>query len=126
MTRPELKTFEEQITVVQREIEGLKGEIKQLQTENMKISQQLEAIFNEIAPIDSEKTSGKLDECDMIEVGLVTGAPIKGKLNWIDNYVISILTEEENSEEIILYKHAIAYIRKSSENRRFEDNGMYL
>lgn len=119
------KILNEQIAAIQKELADLKLEINRLQEENIKLSQQLSAILEDYELTEGDDIQEKLGDDEVVEIGIIAGTPVKGKLNWISAYALSITTESEHPEEVILYKHAIAYIRKPHSSKG-EHHGMYL
>ena len=91
-----ITTLNEHIAVIQKEIAELKMEVKKLQDENLKFSQQLSAIMKEYELSETDEIQSKLSDGEVLEVGTVAGASIKGKLNWISAYALSITTESEH------------------------------
>ena len=119
------KVLNEQIAEIQKELAELKLETKRLREENTQFSQQLSAILEDYELAESDEIQEKLGDDEVLEIGIIAGVPVKGKLNWIGAYALSITTESEHPEEVILYKHAIAYIRKPHSSKD-EHRGMYL
>ena len=119
------KVLNERITAMQKEIAELKLEIKKLQEENTKFSQQLSAILGDYELAETDDIQEKLSDDEVLEIGIIAGASVRGKLNWISPYALCITTESEHPEEVILYKYAIAYIRKPHSSKD-EHRGMYL
>jgi len=119
------KILNEQIAAIQKEVADIKLDIKRLQEENIKLAQQLSAVLEDYELTEGDDIQEKLSGDEVLEIGIISGVPVKGKLNWISPYALSITTESEHPEEVILYKHAISYIRKPHRNKG-EHHGMYL
>ena len=108
-----VKALEEQVQQHQKEIELLKKAIEQLRTE-LGLS------------AEPEEFEAQFNKEDVLEFGTFGNGPIKGKVNWMNPYLISIITvEEEPPAEVLVFKHALAYIRKSEE-KNIPRKGMYL
>lgn len=76
------------------------------------LSKQFEA-SNKSGQKETEKLMEYQNEGTMIEFTLVTGGVIKGKITWLDDQSIGINTANiEGKQNIILYKHTIAFIQE--------------
>lgn len=62
---------------------------------------------------ESERLRKYKDESTSLEFTLVTGGLIMGKLLWVGNQSLGIRTDSD--QNIILYKHAIAFIQEQAE-----------
>ena len=73
------------------------------------LSNQLQK-FQQINDEESERLKKYKEEGVLLEFTLVTGGLVKGKILWLGNQSIEIKTD--SGQNIILYKHAIAFIQK--------------
>jgi hypothetical protein len=73
------------------------------------ISKQLKAL-QEISSFEVEQFAQYSAEGDLLEINLVTGGLIVGKLLWTGYQTLGIRTN--NGKDIIVYKNSIAFIQK--------------
>jgi len=77
------------------------------------LSEHVAGLLQQISREESEGLRKYKDEDTSLEFTLVTGGLIKGKLLWVGNQSLGIKTESE--QNVILYKHAIAFIQEQSD-----------
>ena len=70
----------------------------------------LNVTSREMNPIETEKLTAYQKDGVKLTFMLITGGVIKGCISWIDGQSIGI--ENENGQNIILYKHSIAFIQE--------------
>ena len=70
----------------------------------------LNVTSREMNPIETEKLTAYQKDGVKLTFMLITGGVIKGCISWIDGQSLGI--ENENSQNIILYKHSIAFIQE--------------
>ena len=70
----------------------------------------LNVTSQEMNPIETEKLTAYQKDGVKLTFMLITGGVIKGCISWIDGQSLGI--ENENSQNIILYKHSIAFIQE--------------
>jgi sRNA-binding regulator protein Hfq len=75
------------------------------------LSKQIET-SRELNQKETEKLTEYQNAGTMLEFTLITGGIIKGKISWLGNQSIGINTD--NSQSVILYKHAIAFIQEKT------------
>jgi sRNA-binding regulator protein Hfq len=64
-------------------------------------------------PIETDKLQAYQSNGIILEFMLITGGLIKGKITWVDGQSLGI--ENEDEKNIILYKHAIAFIQEKTQ-----------
>jgi len=67
----------------------------------------------EMNPIETDKLQAYQSNGIILEFMLITGGLIKGKITWVDGQSLGI--ENEDEKNIILYKHAIAFIQEKTQ-----------
>ena len=70
----------------------------------------LNVTSREMNPIETEKLTAYQKDGVKLTFMLITGGVIKGCITWIDGQSLGI--ENENGQNIILYKHSIAFIQE--------------
>lgn len=91
---------------------GLEAVIKQMNETIRDLSKQIQEsqqVSNEEAEILKKYKEG----ATLLEFILVTGGLINGKILWIGNQSIGV--RADTGQEVILYKHAIAFIQEKAE-----------
>ena len=73
------------------------------------LSKQLQ-MLQEVNREESETLRKYKDEGTLLELILVTGGLIRGKILWTGNQSFGVRTD--SNQNVILYKHAIAFIQK--------------
>lgn len=63
-------------------------------------------------PIETEKLTAYQKDGVKLTFMLITGGVIKGCISWVDGQSLGI--ENENGQNIILYKHSIAFIQEKA------------
>ena len=84
--------------IIERLTESIKGLSKQVQT------------LQEASSEESERLNSYKEEGSLLEFTMVTGGLIKGKILWVGNQSLGVKTS--SGSNIILYKHAIAFIQE--------------
>ena len=84
--------------IIERLTESIKGLSKQVQT------------LQEVSSEESERLNSYKEEGSLLEFTMVTGGLIKGKILWVGNQSLGVKTS--SGSDIILYKHAIAFIQE--------------
>jgi sRNA-binding regulator protein Hfq len=72
----------------------------------------LKVASQDMNPIETEKLTAYQKDGAKLTFMLITGGVIKGCISWIDGQSIGI--ENENGQNIILYKHSIAFIQEKA------------
>ncbi|MBI1923352.1 hypothetical protein HYR99_03780 [Candidatus Poribacteria bacterium] len=110
-----IQALEEQVQQNQKEIELLKKEIEQLRAELG------------LSSTEPDEFESLFSKGDVLEFGTFGNDPIKGKVNWITPYLISVTTsDEESPAEVLIFKQSLTYIRKPQEKSIIVRKGMYL
>ena len=86
------------VDIIERLTESIKGLSKQVQT------------LQEVSSEESERLNSYKEEGSLLEFTMVTGGLIKGKILWVGNQSLGVKTS--SGSNIILYKHAIAFIQE--------------
>jgi len=73
----------------------------------------LSVTSREMNPIETEKLTAYQKDVITLTFMLITGGVIKGKITWVDGQSLGI--ENEHGYNIILYKHAIAFIQEKTQ-----------
>jgi sRNA-binding regulator protein Hfq len=84
-------------------------DINQLAEAIRDISKQLQSL-QQMSSEEAEKLEKYIAENDSLELILVTGGLIKGKILWTGNQSFGVKTDSD--QEVIVYKHAVAFIQK--------------
>lgn len=109
----DVKALEKQIRQNRKDINLLQQEIQRLHTE-LGLSS------------DSDEFEAQLSKEEVLEFGTLGEGVIKGKINWMNPYLISITTSgEAPASEVLIFKHALSYIRKPEE-KSIPRQGMYI
>ena len=105
--------LEKQIRQNREEIDLLKKEIERLHTE-LGLSS------------ETDDFEAQLSKEEVLEFGTLGNGVVKGTINWMNPHLISITTAgEEPPAEVLIFKHALAYIRKPEE-KSIPRRGMYI
>ena len=72
----------------------------------------LNVTSQEMNPIETEKLTAYQKDGIKLTFMLITGGVIKGCISWIDGQSLGI--ENENGQNIILYKHSVAFIQEKA------------
>lgn len=76
------------------------------------LSKQLQE-FQQASREESERLGKYKEESTLLDFILVTGGLINGKVLWIGNQSLGIRADSD--QDIILYKHAVAFIQQQAE-----------
>jgi sRNA-binding regulator protein Hfq len=93
---------------------NFEGNINQLAEAIQSLSKQIQE-FQQLSHEESEKLESYKEENSLLEFTLVTGGIIKAKIVWVGNQSLGV--KNELGENIILYKHAIAFIQEISNSK---------
>ena len=88
---------------------SFENNVKQLTEAIQELSKQVKKL-QQPGREESEKLKKYEEEEALLEFVLVTSGIIKGKLLWVGNQSIGVSTDSD--QNVILYKHAIAFIQK--------------
>jgi hypothetical protein len=94
-------------------IDHLAEAIKELSKQIKSLSENVAGSLQQISPEESEGLRRYEDEGTSLEFTLVTGGLIRGKILWVGNQSLGIRTDSD--QNIILYKHTIAFIQGRAE-----------
>jgi len=83
--------------------------IKELSRQVEDLAGRIAESLQQISPEESEALRRYKNEGTLLEFTLVTGGLIKGKILWEGNQSLGIRTDSD--QNVILYKHAIAFIQ---------------
>ncbi len=73
----------------------------------------LNVTSQEMNSVEAEKLTEYQKDGVKLTFMLITGGVIKGCISWVDGQSLGI--ENENGQNIILYKHSIAFIQEKAE-----------
>ncbi len=91
---------------------NLEDRIRELGEAIRNLSEQLQKL-QQTSLEEAERLEKYAAEGDLLDFTLVTGGLIRGKILWVGNQSLEI--ETDSGQNIILYKHAIAFVEKQSE-----------
>ena len=72
----------------------------------------LNVTSREMNSVETEKLTAYQKDGIKLTFMLITGGVIKGCISWVDGQSLGI--ENENGQNIILYKHSIAFIQEKA------------
>lgn len=110
------------------DIEALAAQVRQHREEIDQLKKALEQLQTELDLLEPDSFEEQIDKNEIFEFATTSNDVIKGKINWTNAYLISVTTAEEGNDppaEVLLFKHAIAYIRKP-EKKLIPRRGMYI
>ena len=84
-------------------------DISQLTEAIRDISKQLQSL-QQMSSEEAKKLEKYMAESDSVELILVTGGLIRGKILWMGNQSFGV--KNDSGQEVIVYKHAVAFIQK--------------
>ncbi len=91
---------------------SFEGNINQLAEAVQELSRQIQEL-QQTTGEDSRRLEEFKEGDTLLEFTLVTGGFIRGKILWIGSSSLGIRTDSE--QNIILYKHAIAFVQEQTE-----------
>ena len=92
--------------------EGNKGDINQLAEAIQELSKQIKEL-QRAGSEESERLKKLEAGGALLEFTLVTGGFMRGKILWIGDHSLGI--ETDSGQDVILYKHAIAFVQEQTE-----------
>ena len=101
-------------TDVDRNMEQLAEAVKEFSVQVEILSKRVFELSNQVSREESELLEKYKEEGTLLEFTLVTGGLIIGRIVWVGNSSLGI--ETESGEQVILYKHAIAFVQKAQGN----------
>ncbi|MCZ6675934.1 MAG: hypothetical protein O7E52_01665 [Candidatus Poribacteria bacterium] len=111
---------------VAADVEVLETQIRQNREEIDRLKQEIEQLRTDLGLGEPNELQTQLKKGEVFEFGTLANGVIKGKINWMDDYLISITADEEESQsEVLIFKQALAYIRKPEE-KSVSRRGMYI
>ena len=113
-------------TMVATDVEVLEEQVRQNREEINRLKQEVEQLCTQLGLSGTEEFESHLNKGEVFEFGTVGNGVVKGKINWMNSYLIGIATsEEEPPAEVLIFKQALAYIRKT-EKKSAPRHGMYI
>ena len=108
-------------------IEVLEKQIRQNREDITLLKQEIERLHAELGfSSEADEFEAQLSKAEVLEFGTLGDGVVKGKINWMNPYLISITTSGEMPpSEILIFKHALSYIRKPEE-KPIPRQGMYI
>jgi sRNA-binding regulator protein Hfq len=108
------------------DVEVLEKQIRQNREEIDRLKQEVDRLRAELGLSETDEFEAQFNRDEVLEFGTLGNSVVKGRINWMNPYVISITTsEEDRSAEVLIFKHALAYIRKPEE-KSTPRRGMYI
>lgn len=109
------------------DVEALEKQIRQNRKDINLLQQEIQRLHTELGlSSDSDEFEAQLSKEEVLEFGTLGEGVIKGKINWMNPYLISITTSgEAPASEVLIFKHALSYIRKPEE-KSIPRQGMYI
>ena len=109
------------------DVEVLEKQIRQNREDINLLKQEIDRLHTELGlSSDTEEFEAQLSKEETLEFGTLGDGVVKGKINWMSPYLISITTSGETpSSEVLIFKHALCYIRKPEE-KSIPRQGMYI
>ena len=108
------------------DVEVLENQIRQQGEDIDRLKQEVEQLRAELGLSETDELEAQLNKEEVLEFGTLGNGVIKGKINWMNAYLISITTSEgESPTEVLIFKQALAYIRKPEE-KSIPRRGMYI
>ena len=115
-------------TVTHQDFEALSKQVSQAEAEISELKQALAQLQADLGLGEADNYEDGLKKDETFEFATLTNDVIKGRINWTNAYLISVTTDaDENGSpaEVLIFKHALAYIRKP-EKRHIPRRGMYV
>ena len=108
-------------------VEVLEKQIRQNREDINLLKQEIERLHAELGfSSDTDEFEAQLSKEEVLEFGTLGDGVVKGKINWMNPYLISITTSgEAPASEVLIFKHALSYIRKPEE-KLIPRRGMYV
>ena len=109
------------------DVEVLEKQIRQNREDITLLKQEIERLHTELGfSSDTDEFEAQLNKGEILEFGTLGDGVVKGKINWMNPYLISITTSgEAPASEVLIFKHALCYIRKPEE-KSIPRQGMYI
>ena len=109
------------------DVEFLEKQIRQNREDITLLKQEIERLHTELGfSSDTDEFEAQLSKGEVLEFGTLGDGVVKGKINWMNPYLISITTSgDAPASEILIFKHALCYIRKPEE-KAIPRQGMYI
>ena len=109
------------------DVEVLEKQIRQNRDDINLLKQEIERLHTELGlSSDTDEFEAQLSKGEVLEFGTLGDGVVKGKINWMNPYLISITTSGEvPASEVLIFKHALCYIRKPEE-KSMPRRGMYV
>ena len=109
------------------DVEVLEKRIRQNREDINLLKQEIERLHTELGiSSDTDEFESQLSKGEVLEFGTLGDGVVKGKINWMNPYLISITTSgEAPTSEVLIFKHALCYIRKPEE-KSIPRRGMYV
>lgn len=113
-------------TTIDVDVEARANQIRQNQEAIDQLKQEIKQLRTELGLSEIDEFEAQLNTDEVFEFGTLGNGVIKGKINWMTPYLISItISEDASPAEILVFKHALAYIRKPEETS-ISRRGMYI
>ncbi len=109
------------------DVEVLEKQIRQNREDINLLKQEIQRLHTELGlASDPDAFEAQLSKEEVLEFGTLGDGVVKGKINWMNPYLISVTTfGEAPASEILIFKHALSYIRKPEE-KSIPRRGMYV
>ena len=109
------------------DVEVLEEQIRQNREDINLLKQEIERLHTELGlSSETDEFEAQLSKEEVLEFGTLGDGVVKGKINWMNPYLISVTTSgEAPASEILIFKHALCYIRKPEE-KTVPRQGMYI
>ena len=109
------------------DVEVLEKQIRQNREDINLLKQEIERLHTELGlSSDTDEFEAQLSKEEILEFGTLGDGVVKGKINWMNPYLISVTTSgEAPASEVLIFKHALCYIRKPEE-KSIPRRGMYV
>ena len=109
------------------DIEMLEKQIRQNREDINLLKHEIERLHTALGlSSDTDEFEAQLSKGEVLEFGTLGDGVVKGKINWMNPYLISITTSgEAPTSEVLIFKHALCYIRKPEE-KSIPRQGMYI
>ena len=109
------------------DVEVLEKQIRQNREDINLLKQEIQRLHAELGfSSETDEFEAQLSKEEVLEFGTLGDGVVKGKINWMNPYLISITTSgEAPASEVLIFKHALSYIRKPEE-KSIPRRGMYV
>ena len=109
------------------DVEVLEKQIRENREDINRLKQEIERLYTELGlSSETDEFEAQLGKEEILEFGTLGDGVVKGKINWMNPYLISVTTAgEAPSAEVLIFKHALCYIRKPEE-KSIPRRGMYV